>query len=93
MSESVHTSTWRSEVDALSFHPEGHDGLCVVHRYAFRTLMGFLPEPKECERFFRVHRASFEAAARAKIDRRALNRDANFHLTSRDVVREMVSPS
>src|SRR6476469_144498 len=31
---------WRREIDSLSFMPAGHQGECVVHRRAFRVLLG-----------------------------------------------------
>jgi hypothetical protein len=80
---------WRAEIDSLAFRPIGHDGLCFVHRLAFRTILGVLPEPNECAAFFEAEHRAFQAAARAKIARRGLRPDANLHLTSRDVRREM----
>jgi hypothetical protein len=81
------SSAWRSDLDSLSFRPRGHDGYCVVHRRAFETLLGFKPAPEDCATCFVSHRAAFEQAAAAKIARSALRPDANFHLTSRDVMR------
>jgi hypothetical protein len=81
-------SFWRAEIDSLIFQPMGHDGLCFVHRLAFRAILGVAPEPNECAAFFAEHRA-FQAAAQSKIARRGLRPDANFHLTSRDLRREM----
>jgi hypothetical protein len=80
---------WRADVDALAFHPAGHDGVCVVHRHAFRTLLRRYPSPDDCAAFFRDHIAVFQAAARAKVVRAAVAVDANFHLTSRDLARQM----
>jgi hypothetical protein len=76
---------WRNDIDALAFGPEGHAGICTVHRLAFRTLLGRLPAPEDCIAFFRANEAAFQAAAGAKIARRGLAAGANFHLTSRDV--------
>jgi hypothetical protein len=39
--------------------------------------------------FFEAEHLAFETAAQAKIARRGLGPDDNFHLTSRDVRREM----
>ena len=84
------TSTaWRHDIDALVFEPEDHHGLCMVHRRAFRTLLRSSPEPGDCEVFFRAHEPAFRTAAGAKIRRADVARGMNFHLTSRDVAREM----
>ena len=82
---------WRRDIDALTFQPDGRGAFCVVHRRAFRTLMRIDPTPAECEVFFRVHCAAFEAAATAKIRAGRLADGLNFHLTSRDVARQMGS--
>jgi hypothetical protein len=80
-------SSWRSDIDSLSFRPPGHGGDCIVHRRAFRTLLGFNPSPQDCATCFAERRAAFLGAAAAKIARERLGTDANFHLTSRDVAR------
>lgn len=79
--------TWRTDVDALSFRPEGHSGVCMVHRHAFRTLLKRMPTPEECATFFHAEEVAFHFAARAKIARLGLGGDANLHLTSRDLAR------
>ncbi|MGO4704617.1 hypothetical protein AB4072_02415 [Microvirga sp. 2MCAF38] len=81
---------WRADIDSLSFRPGGHEGICVVHRLAFRTLLGLMPTPQQCETFFLAERKRFEAAAREKLVRRALARSANFHLSSRDILRAAI---
>jgi hypothetical protein len=81
------SSTWRSDLDSLSFQPEGHAGQCLVHRRAFRTILGFNPTPADCAACFLQQQSAFRAAAAAKIGRAALAADANFHLTSRDILR------
>jgi len=81
------SSTWRSDLDSLSFQPQGHAGHCMVHRRAFQTLLGLKPTPEECVACFLRKHAAFQRAAAAKISRAALPIDANFHLTSRDVLR------
>jgi hypothetical protein len=78
-------AAWRHDIDALVFGPDGHQGLCTVHRRAFRTLLRFSPEPKDCEAFFRANEDAFRAAASAKIRREGAAPGVNFHLTSRDV--------
>ena len=32
--------TWRHDVDALVFRPNGHEGSCFIHRLAFRSMRG-----------------------------------------------------
>jgi hypothetical protein len=79
--------TWRHDIDALAFRPDGHHGTCVIHRLAFRTLMRIMPTPDACIAYFAAHEDAFHASARAKIGRKRLQPDANFHLTSRDLAR------
>ncbi|SHO60205.1 hypothetical protein SAMN02745172_00213 [Pseudoxanthobacter soli DSM 19599] len=76
---------WRADVDALAFRPAGHAGLCMVHRLAFRVLVGPSAAPEDCLALFAGQRAAFETAAAAKIARRTLAPEANFHLDSRDI--------
>jgi hypothetical protein len=80
---------WRSDIDALAFRPGEHSGLCMVHRRAFRTLLRATPSPRECVEFFNTHHQAFQAAARAKMLRTNVAANANFHLTSRDVSRQL----
>jgi hypothetical protein len=82
-------ASWRDDIDALAFEPDDHRGFCMVHRRAFRTLLRFWPEPSDCQAFFRVHERAFHAAARAKIVREHVAQGINFHLTSRDVIRQI----
>ena len=82
-------TAWRHDIDALAFEPDDHHGLCMVHRRAFRTLLRLNPEPGDCEVFFHTHERAFRTAASAKIRRDDVARGMNFHLTSRDVAREM----
>jgi hypothetical protein len=84
---------WRSNIDALAFHPDGRQEQCTVHRHAFRTLLSFDPTPEDCESFFLTNKAAFEAAARAKIRQKSIADGVNFHLTSRDIARQLRSPS
>lgn len=85
----VDGSIWRDDIQALVFQPDGHEGLCMVHRHAFRTLLRRMPTPDDCAEFFCGHRQAFQAAARAKVLRADIANTANFHLTSRDVSRQM----
>lgn len=80
-------ASWRGEIDALVFRPLGHEGICAVHRLAFRALLGRTGAPADCLAYFAAHRPAFEGAAAAKIASRGLGRGASLHLTSRDVAR------
>jgi hypothetical protein len=80
---------WREDIEALAFRPDDHGGFCMVHRLAFRTLLRFCPQPAACEAFFRANQQAFQAAARAKIDRDEVEHAVNFHLTSREVSRQI----
>ena len=81
--------TWRSDIDALAFQPTDHHGVCIVHRRAFRTLLRATPSPQQCVDFYRTHQDAFQAAARAKVHRASIADTANFHLTSRDLTRQL----
>lgn len=83
------TPIWRDDIDALAFQPADHAGLGMVHRRAFRTLMRATPSPQECVDFYHTHSDAFQAAARAKVVRTSVTDTANFHLTSRDVTRQL----
>lgn len=61
----------------------------MVHRRAFRTLLRATPSTRDCVEFFTAHRQAFDAAARAKLQRVDIAETANFHLTSRDVIRQL----
>ncbi|WP_065750033.1 hypothetical protein [Bradyrhizobium paxllaeri] len=89
MHQSDNAVCWRDDIDALAFEPDNHRGFCMVHRLAFRTLLQFFPEPDDCLAFFRDQERAFRAAARAKIARSAIAHEANFHLTSRDIIEQM----
>ena len=83
------SANWRSDLNALSFQPQGHAGLCFVHCRAFQTILGASspPTPEQCNAAYARLYDVFEGAAAAKIRRAALTSAANFHLTSRDVLR------
>jgi len=80
---------WRDDIDALEFQPAAHRGLCMVHRRAFRTLLRTTPSPQQCVDFYLGHEGAFQAAARTKLLHAAVAETANFHLTSRDVTRQL----
>jgi hypothetical protein len=82
-------SEWRADVEALAFKPPQHEGRCFVHRRAFATLLGFDPHPEQCAQYFEIRRAAFERAASSKLARAAIAPRENFHLTSRDIAREL----
>ena len=83
------TPIWRDDIDALEFQPSDRAGRCMVHRRAFRTLLRAPPSPQQCVDFFHTNQAAFQAAARAKTLRTGIADDQNFHLTSRDVSRQL----
>lgn len=80
---------WEVAIDALSFRPRGHDGHCVVHRRAFRVLVGGAADPGLCLAFARDHASALEAAAAGRIAARGLPAGARFHLTSREIRRAL----
>ncbi|MET0378029.1 MAG: DUF1488 family protein, partial [Spongiibacteraceae bacterium] len=81
---------WRDDVDSLAFRPDGHEGWCVIHRRAFRAILGFEPAPNDCLNYFEKTRTAFHQAARAKIRRAEITPASNFHLNSRDMLRGSV---
>jgi len=90
---SERASEWRSDVDALTFEVGSHTGRCFVQRGAFGTLLGHDPVPAECAQYFEEHRAVFERAAQEKLLRAKIAAGANYHLTSRDIARELTYPA
>ena len=80
---------WRRDLDALAFEPDGHRGMCVVHRLAFRSLLRLTPTPADCLAYFAAHEGTFRRAALEKIARRGIEIGVNFHLTSRDLSRTL----
>ncbi|MBP2291585.1 DUF1488 family protein [Azospirillum rugosum] len=81
---------WSRAIDSLVFTPDGHRGRCVVHRLAFRALLGLRqPEPADGLAHFAAHRAAYQRAAARKIVDRGLPPDASLHLTSRAVQRAL----
>lgn len=87
------SSTWRSDLNSLSFQPDNHAGQCLIHRRAFQTILGFQPTPEQCAACYIELRHVFQQAAAVKIRRAALTSDARFHLTSRDVLRARKAPA
>ena len=89
MNDKEIAATWRDDIDALVFAPDGHQGFCMVHRRAFRTLQRSSPAPADCKAYFCTHESAFRAAASAKIAQKNVAPGVNFHLTSRDIARQM----
>jgi hypothetical protein len=80
---------WRIDIASLVFPIRDHAATCAVHRGAFRTLLGVDPTPQACLAYFEEFEAAFMAAASVKIAHKRVSAGTNFHLTSRDVVREL----
>lgn len=87
MSCSAPARWWRDDIDSLAFRPTGHGGICVVHRLAFRTLLGTAAATPACLAYFDACSDLFQRAAADKIARRGLAADGVFHLNSRDIRR------
>jgi hypothetical protein len=84
-------AVWRSDIDALEFPLDAHSAFCMVHRRAFRTLLGFDPAAADCLHHFAEHAHAFRSAAAAKIAQKNLPPGTNLHLTSRDIARKLLS--
>jgi hypothetical protein len=82
---------WRIDIDSFTFRPVDHEGLCVVHRRAFETLVGAPLSAEACQEYFASNLDAFQTAAAAKISRGRLTKGAAFHLTSRDINRCLAS--
>lgn len=82
---------WRIDIDSFTFRPADHEGICVVHRRAFQTLVAAPVTAAACEEYFSSNLDAFQAAAAAKIARLELTPGAAFHLTSRDIRRYLAS--
>lgn len=81
------TYVWRDDIDSLAFRPDSHAGWCVMHRRAFRTLLGFEPTPQDCLEYFDREQLAIRKAASKKTQRATIAPDQNFHLNSRDIRR------
>lgn len=82
-------AVWRDDLDALQF-PAGNGGaLCMIHRLAFRKLIGHDPREQDCLDWYDVNAAVFHAAAIAKMARLELSEDRNLHIDSRDISAQM----
>jgi len=81
---------WRTDIESLVFPIRDQAATCVVHRGAFRTLLGAEPTPQACLTYFEEFEDAFRAAASLKIMRKCIPVGTNLHLTSRDVTRELI---
>jgi hypothetical protein len=79
---------WREDIDALQFAAVNGGG-CMVHRLAFRRLLGITPSRADCLAYFAAHAPAFRAAAAQKIALRGIAPGRNLHLTSRDIRRQL----
>jgi hypothetical protein len=78
---------WREDIDALQFRiAEGR--ACMVHRLAFRRLLGRTPQRDDCMSYFVARASTFRIAAALKVARCGIAAGRNFHLTSRDITRQ-----
>ena len=77
-------------LDALQFLA-APTNICMVHRLAFRRLIGRNPRPADCMVYFSAQAPAFGAAAMAKIIRQDLAPGRNFHLNSRDIARQLIA--
>lgn len=84
--------TWRQDLQAVSFRPEGHGAACMIHRLAIRTLAGRLLTPEECLSFAASRLDLLQAAAARKIAAHQIAPERSLHLTSRDVRRLPLKP-
>jgi|EndMetStandDraft_5_1072996.scaffolds.fasta_scaffold332898_2 hypothetical protein len=78
---------WCEDLDALQF-ATGDNRVCMVHRLAFRRLLGRGPHRDECLGYFAAHVQAFTTAAARKVEQRGIAAGRNFHLTSRDIARQ-----
>ncbi|MEB2844646.1 hypothetical protein [Endobacterium cereale] len=84
---------WRDDLDALGFavffEGKDHGAACLVHRRAFRILIGFDPVVADCLAYYANNAEVFQAAAWAKIDRQSIPQGRSLNLNSRDIRRAL----
>lgn len=80
---------WNEEADAVEFAVEvgEYRGRVFVPRRALQTMIGHTPKPEEAVERVCINLQIFEKAVEARIIDRALDPDANIHLTARDLHR------
>jgi len=76
---------WRADLEAVEFRPHNHGGVCMIHRLAFRTLIGRSPDAAKCLVFFEDNKLAILRAAKLKMSTGKIADHRNFHLNSRDV--------
>ena len=82
---------WRDDLDALQFAAGDGGASCMIHRLAFRRLIGREPDKQLCLDWYNDKVAVFQAAAIDKMTRLNLPKDRNLHIDSRDVSRQMMA--
>ncbi|MDO9416461.1 hypothetical protein [Pararhizobium sp.] len=83
---------WNDTIQSVTFSPEGHGALCVIHQLAIRTLAGSRLSAEDCVAFARRNEADFHRAALRKIAQKAIAKGHSLHISSRDVRRLPPSP-
>lgn len=80
---------WNEALDAVEFAVEvgEYAGRVYVPRRVIQGLIGHRPDPEACVAAVFQGRDRFERAVEARILARALDPDANIHLTGRDLRR------
>jgi len=75
---------WRTDIESLVFPIRDQAATCVVHRGAFRTLLGAEPTPQACLTYFEEFEDAFRAAASLKMTRKYIPVGTNLHLSSNE---------
>jgi len=85
---------WNEAVDAVEFAVEigEYRGRVFVARRELRSMIGHTPTPEEATACVFMNLEHFERLAERRIRDRALDADADIHLTSRDLRRGDGSP-
>ncbi len=80
---------WDEETATLTFTVNigEYEGIVYVPSSVLTSLMERRPTAEEANAFFHANRLIFEKAVETRIRDRALDPDANIHLTARDVRR------
>jgi hypothetical protein len=80
---------WNEEADAVEFPVQVGEylGRVFVTRRTLQGVVGHTPKPDEAVQQVCMNRSLFERAAEQRILARALDPDANIHLTGRDLHR------
>ncbi len=80
---------WNEEADAVEFAVEVGEfrGRVFVTRRTLQSFAGHTPLPEEAVQQVCMNRPVFDRAVETRIADRALDPDANIHLTARDIAR------